>query len=351
MSYFDQRDFPPVRTRSGDHVRNLFELRCSDPDQRGCENKSGWSTWANMPDPKVRKVFQNMGWVTGRNRKHDVCPECLELHRAAGRMKVVKDGRVLPSVEEIQKREDEAARSAQTIMDFDRKDPVSEDLEAQVPEPLQEEDPVQTVLREVRDMRAAIDLVLEVVSKLTDTRPVPPVIPVTRNRVFERTPKSRRRNDFQPYVMSQIAQGFHHYREMLDNLSRVHPDWNPKSLSPTLSNMIKNGILVRKGHGVYDVAVPAEVDGIVNVNRYGKVTLTSLSIPKRTWVEAGFTPDTRLSFERVGDGIVVREGSGSRASRIGVERVALQTGKIVPDGLPRHVSTKAAPGVITIFPS
>lgn len=66
------RQFRPQPTRSGGMVRLRFALRCSR-----CGSEHELDSVKNLPDSSVARKFSDGGWVLGRNRSNDICPDCL----------------------------------------------------------------------------------------------------------------------------------------------------------------------------------------------------------------------------------------------------------------------------------
>lgn len=95
-----KREFPFTRHRQENGTRHYFGVTCHQ-----CQHRDSVTSSAELPDQVVRKKFQQKGWLLGRTRESDWCPDCLKIgpeNRLADRFKVTdgKTGQTVPSAQD-----------------------------------------------------------------------------------------------------------------------------------------------------------------------------------------------------------------------------------------------------------
>src|SRR3954462_248737 len=75
------RQFEPQITRSGGAPSKYrFTARCS-----GCHKTDTYESSKSVGDDFIKGYFKERGWLLGRDRAYDLCPDCLTKPREAQR--------------------------------------------------------------------------------------------------------------------------------------------------------------------------------------------------------------------------------------------------------------------------
>lgn len=96
------RAFPFQSTRiAGFGFKFVFPVRCCK-----CGLEKDFESHKILPDEIIHKKFMQWGWLMGRNRSFDICPQCLGITREnklAAKFKVTHNSApILPPIEVVQ---------------------------------------------------------------------------------------------------------------------------------------------------------------------------------------------------------------------------------------------------------
>lgn len=109
------REFPYQTTRiAGLGFKYLFPVRCSK-----CGVEKDFESHKIMPDVFIHKKFMQWGWLLGRNRAYDICPQCLGVTREnklASKFKVMQNCEPVPAPVEIVQQAMEKRESIQKVV-------------------------------------------------------------------------------------------------------------------------------------------------------------------------------------------------------------------------------------------
>lgn len=169
------RDFPPQHVRAGgQHVKNVYTLTCYK-----CTESETIESNVNLPDQVISKKFHQKGWTIGTKRSSDLCPVCSGVKKPVEKIAETLAEKFAVSLdgEKVEKKVKQPL-SIEVKKKFSRTPvPPAEDAPAMPPAPPAQPDAsllesiasmLNPVLRDLADVRAAVELQMEMIHSMSE---------------------------------------------------------------------------------------------------------------------------------------------------------------------------------------